>query len=121
MRIPVQHSRTEPSMQLNMHLEKLRGIAAICKVLHQNNLFNQARDAHDQLVDQYNSQLPVEKTGFWKEFRDNLTFNMNTHTIVRLEHLENDESYQRDLRSYSNYDKENLMALLQAYLNPMGF
>ena len=116
MRIPVQHSRTEPSMQLSMHLAKLKGVAAISHVLHQDQLFRQARDAYDKLVDQYNSQLPVEKRGFWKEFADNLTFNMNTHTIVRLEHLESNDDYTRDVNSYSSYSKDLLISMLNDLL-----
>ncbi len=116
MRIPVQHSRTEPSMQLSMHLSKLKSIAAISKVLHQDQLFVQARDAYNKLVNQYNSQLPVEKKGFWKEFVDNLTFNMNTNTVIRLESLDNDSDFNSQINSYKSMDRELLIELLNDFL-----
>ena len=75
-----------PSMELRNYLSELASIAALAKAANQTELYNQAKEAHDNLVTQYNTQNRPKKKGFWGQFKDNLLFrDMDTHIVDLLE------------------------------------
>ena len=60
-----------PSLDFLTHKGKLAEIAVYAKAANQMDLYNQAKEAHDNLVRQYNAQLPQtssRKKG-WTPFR----------------------------------------------------
>lgn len=115
MKMPINHTQISPSIQLLGQLEKLKMIAAISKIIGQHQLSAQAIDAHDQLVDSYNSQLPEDKPkGFWRQFADNLTFrDLDTTIITRLARLKGSTDFQKEVDHYSTWDKGILIQMLQ--------
>lgn len=115
MKMPINHTRISPSIQLSGQLGKLKMIAAISKVLGQHQLSVQALDAHDKLVDSYNSQLPEDKPkGFWRQFADNLTFrDLDTTIVTRLDRLKGSADFQKEVNHYSTFDKGLLVQMLQ--------
>ena len=53
-----------PSMELRNYLSELASIAALAKAANQTELYNQAKEAHDNLVTQYNTQNRPKKRDF---------------------------------------------------------
>ena len=115
MKLPINHTRISPSIQLSSKLGELKMIAAIAKVIGEYQLSKQAIDIHDKLVDSYNSQLPEDKPkGFWRQFADNLTFRDLDSTIVtRLDYLKDSSDFQREVDYYATWSKEMLIKMLQ--------
>ena len=104
MRMPIYHTRTMPSMELRNYLSELASIAALAKAANQTELYNQAKEAHDNLVTQYNTQNRPKKKGFWGQFKDNLLFrDMDTHIVDLLEPLEGDPYFQMQVNAYKNF------------------
>ncbi len=112
MRIPVRNTIVRPSYELTIHLQKLQEIAAIAKCLKIDNLYTQAREAYDTLVSRYNSQLPETKKSFWKEFVDNITFNMDTTVTERLKYMDEDGGVESWIKIYSKCSHEDLVKRL---------
>jgi hypothetical protein len=69
-------------------------IAAYAKAANLMDLYNQAKEAHDNMTRQYNAQTAPKKKGFWEQFKDNLTFNMDTHVSLPASFLEDDVTFQ---------------------------
>ena len=107
MRMPIYHTTTMPSMKLTSYLSELSVIAAFAKAANQMQLYNQAKEAHDRLVYQYNEQTRPKKKGFWEQFKDNLTFReLDTHVAMSLSYLEDDASFRgisEGLKSWPSY------------------
>lgn len=119
--MPINHTSISPSLDLSRQLGKLKMIAAMAKILGQNELSDQSLEAHDKLVDSYNSQLPEDKPkGFWRQFADNLTFrDLDTTTITRLERYQNSRQFQEDVESYLTWDKNLLIEVfVETLKNP---
>jgi len=113
MRIPVRHTTITPSYQLNMALTRLALIAAGACVLGETNLERQAREAYNKLVNDYNSQLPSDKPkGFWEQFKDNLTFNMDTTVTQRLKTLDASDEFELYKRTFKDMDRNELVRAL---------
>lgn len=109
MRMPIYHTRTMPSMELRNYLSELASIAALAKAANQTELYNQAKEAHDNLVTQYNTQNRPKKKGFWRQFKDNLLFrDMDTHIVDLLEPLEADPYFQMQVNAYKNFPIQKL-------------
>lgn len=109
MRMPIYHTRTMPSMELRNYLSELASIAALAKAANQTELYNQAKEAHDNLVTQYNTQNRPKKKGFWEQFKDNLLFrDMDTHIVDLLEPLEGDPYFQMQVNAYKNFPIQKL-------------
>lgn len=94
IRIPVHNTITTPSQDFIKYQSSLQAIAAYAKAAHQTELYNQAKEAHDKLVRQYNEQNTPKKKGFWEQFKDNLTFNMDTHVTHYASYLEEDTTFK---------------------------
>lgn len=56
--MPIYHTTTMPSMELRIYLSELATIAALAKVAKQTEIYNQAKEAYDHLVSQYNEHAP---------------------------------------------------------------
>lgn len=109
MKMPIYHTRTTPSMELRNYLSELASIAALAKAANQTELYNQAKEAHDNLVTQYNTQNRPKKKGFWGQFKDNLLFrDMDTHIVDLLEPLEGDPYFQMQVNAYKNFPIQKL-------------
>ena len=93
MLVTVRHTSTMPSEMFIRHQTYLAGIAAFAKALNQMELFNQAKEMHNNMARQYNDQSTPKK-GFWQQFKDNLSLNMNTHTDTWVSYLEDDWTYK---------------------------
>lgn len=101
--MPIYHTTTMPSMELRFYLSELATIAALAKVANQTEIYNQAKEAHDRLVSQYNEQTRPKKKGFWEQFKDNLTFrDLDTHIAEHLPSLEEDFNFKMFLSAYAN-------------------
>ena len=76
-------------MELRIYLSELATIAALAKVAKQTEIYNQAKEAYDHLVSQYNEQARPKKKGFWEQFKDNLTFrDLDINSTELLQSLE---------------------------------
>lgn len=101
--MPIYHTTTMPSMELRIYLSELATIAALAKVAKQTEIYNQAKEAYDHLVSQYNEQARPKKKGFWEQFKDNLTFrDLDINSTELLQSLEEDSTYNMFVRVYSN-------------------
>jgi LPS O-antigen subunit length determinant protein (WzzB/FepE family) len=94
IRIPVHNTITTPSQDFIKYQTSLQAIAAYAKAAHQAELYNQAKETHDKLVRQYNEQNAPKKKGFWEQFKDNLTLNMDTHVTFYASYLEEDIAFK---------------------------
>ena len=94
IRIPVHNTITSPSLDFIKYQTTLVFIAAYAKAANQMDLYNQAKEAHDNMASQYNAQTAPKKKGFWEQFKDNLTFNMDTHVALPAGYLEDDVTFQ---------------------------
>ncbi len=95
MKMPIYHTTTMPSIKLTSYLSELSMIAAFAKAANQLTLYNQAKEAHDRLVSQYNEQTRPKKKGFWEQFKDNITFrDLDTHVAIPLTYLEDDPTFK---------------------------
>lgn len=114
MRMPIYHTTTMPSMALTGYLSELSTLAAFAKTANQMQLYNQAKEAHDRLVAQYNEQTRPKKKGFWEQFKDNLTFReLDTHVALPLYYLENDTMFNtlcESLKSLPSYRINQLLS-----------
>ena len=93
MLVNVKHTSTMPSEMFIRHQTYLAGIAAFAKALNQIELFNQAKEMHDNMARQYNANNTPKK-GFWQQLKDNLSMNMDTHTDTVVSYLEDDGTYK---------------------------
>ena len=89
MRTEVLNTWTTPSSELLALQRCLAQIAALAKTANQMELFNQAKESHDNLTRQYNAQTAPKKKGFWERLVNNLS--MGVDTVVDVPYLE--ESY----------------------------
>ncbi len=109
MRMPINHTTITPSVQLSLALGRLAQIAAAAHVLGVSNLENQATEAYNNLVAEYNNQLPSDKPkGFWAKFKDNLTFrDLDTTVALRLPllHASNDFDLYKDIYAKMNHSE----------------
>lgn len=119
--MPIYHTSINPHLDLTSKLGKLKVIAAMAKILGQNQLSDQALEIHDKLVDSYNSQLPEDKPkGFWRQFADNLTFrDLDTTTITRLKRYQNSREFEEDIEMYSTWDKNMLIEVFTGTINSL--
>ena len=93
-----------PSIELTSYLSELSMIAAFAKVANQPTLYNQAKEAHDRLVTQYNEQTKPKKKGFWEQFKDNITFrDLDTHVAIPLTYLEEDSTFKAILEGVQSW------------------
>lgn len=106
-----------PPSELKFRIRKLAEIAAIAELCNQTELYNQAKDAHDSIVSQYNSVAETKKKGFWGQFLDNLAF-IETH-IVMADYLEDDHDYISTYNLFRKFDTVQLIPLLNKYLKDL--
>ena len=111
--IPVNNTIISPSREFISHLSNLQMIAALAKTLNLVDLYNQVKDAHDNLVCQYNAQSKPKKKGFWEQFKDNLTMNMDTHTAVSVSYLEDDSFFKQWCEYFKKRPQHELVKLLK--------
>lgn len=93
VRIPVRNTIISPSLDFIKFQSSLMVIAAYAKAANQNDLYEQAKEAHDNMARQYNAKTAPKKKGFWEQFKDNLTFNMDTQVALPVSYLEDDPSF----------------------------
>ena len=107
MRMPIYHTTTMPSIELTSYLSELSVLAALAKAANQTKLYNQAQEAHDKLVANYNEQTRQKKKGFWEQFKDNLTFrDLDTNVAMSLNYLEEDSMFKtmyETIKSWPSY------------------
>ena len=106
IRIPVRNTIVSPSLDLIKYQSSLMVIAAYAKAANQIELYNQAKEAHDNTVRQYNARTAPKKKSFWEQFKDNLTFNMDTQVAIPQFYLEEDPSFSamcEVIRGLSSY------------------
>ena len=120
MRMPIRTTYTKPSWDLERELGRLSQIAAASNLLGITNLYNQAKNAYNNLVLSYNNQLPPEKKkGFWAQFKANITFtDLDRDFVIRLERLESSSQYQGDL-DLMKIIQQNGNQFLVEYLNEL--
>lgn len=116
VRIPVHNTITTPSLDFIKYQSSLQVIAAYAKAAHQTELYNQAKEAHDKLVRQYNEQNTPKKKGFWEQFKDNLTFNMDTHVTLYSSYLEEDPTFKSLYEAALNLPQSKLLNDLKQLL-----
>lgn len=111
--MPIYRTTTMPSMELRNYLSELATIAALAKAVNQTDIYNQVKEAHDNLVTQYNNQNRPKEKGVWGQFKDNLLFrDMDIHTVELLETLENDSNFQMLVNACNNFTTQKLNQVL---------
>lgn len=117
--MPINHTTITPSFQLTMELSRLAQIAAGAKVIGHQHLESQAREVYNNLVSQYNSQLPSDKPkGFWAQFKDNLTFrDLDTTVATRLPSLDSSTEYQTFCDIFKKMDLRTAVDTLNKIIN----
>ncbi len=113
IRIPVHHTITCPSEEFNNYIVTLSTVAAYAKAAHQMDLYNQIKEIHDNLVRQYNEQNKPKKKGFWEQFKDNLSLNMDTHFALHVSYLEDNASFNNLYEYLKNFPQEELLRELR--------
>ena len=93
-RIPIHSTILRPSIDFIKIQSSLAVIAAYAKAAELMDLYNQAKEAHDNMTRQYNAQSAPKKKGFWEKFKDNLTFNLDTQIALPASYLEDDVTFQ---------------------------
>ena len=93
IRIPVHNTISSPSMDFIKFQSSLAVIAAYAKAANLMDLYNHAKEAHDNMARQYNAKTAPKKKGFWEQFKDNLTLNMDTQVALTVSYLEDDPSF----------------------------
>lgn len=111
--MPIYHTTTMPSIELTSYLSELSMIAAFAKAANQLTLYNQAKEAHDCLVSQYNEQTKPKKKGFWEQFKDNITFrDLDTHVAIPLTYLEEDSTFKAILEGVQSWPSDEILRQL---------
>ena len=88
-------------------------IAIYAKLTNNMDIFNQAKEIHDEFARRFNEQNRPKKKGFWQEFKDNLTLNMDTTSFTPAELLDENEP---PFSTYYEFVKSKSQAELQASL-----
>ena len=120
IKIPVHNTFTTPSQKLTTYLSILEVMAAYAKAAHQTDLFNQLKEQHDKMVTQYNEQNKPKKKGFWKQVKDNLTLNMDTHTTFYLSLLEEEVAFTSTYDSIKNLPQSKLLQELKKGIDQLN-
>lgn len=111
--IPVNHRTISASDEFIKFQSSLFMIAVYAKAANQMELFNQVKQAHDNMARQFNTQCKPKK-GFWQEFKDNFSLNMDTESFISERYLEDKEP---EFSAYYQYAKSLSPRDLQAALN----
>ena len=110
--IPVNHRTISASDEFNKFQSSLFMIAVYAKAANQMELFNQVKQAHDNMARQFNTQCKPKKS-FWQEFKDNFSLNMDTESFVAEKYLEDKEP---EFSVFYQHAKSLSPKTLQAYL-----
>ena len=119
MKMPINYTHINPSLQLTMELSRLAQIAAGAKAIGHSSVEAQAREAYNTLVSRYNDQLPPDKPkGFWSQLKDNLTFRDLDRTFVnRLPYLDNSSEYDTYCQLFANMSRAGVVETLNKIIN----
>lgn len=80
--IPVNHRTISASNELKKFQDSLFKIALYAKAANQMEIYNQAKQAHDNMARQFNTRYRPAKKGFWQKFKDNILMNMDIEEFV---------------------------------------
>lgn len=119
MKMPINYTHINPSVQLTMELSRLAQIAAGAKAIGHIVLETQAREAYNNLVSKYNEQLPTKKPkGFWAQFKDNITFSDLDCTFVqRLSYLDDSNDYKTFCGIFSNMNRAEAVDIINKIIS----
>lgn len=111
--IPVSMRTISASDEFNKFQSSLFMIAVYAKAANQMEIYNQAKQAHDNMARQFNTQCKPKKS-FWQEFKDNFSLNMDTESFISEKYLEEKEP---EFSAFYQYAKSLSPRDLQATLN----
>ena len=112
--IPVRHISIHASEEFNNYLASLKQIAIYAKAANQLDIFNEAKNIHDNMVRQFNEQNRPKKS-FWQEFKDNLLFNMDVESFTPENYLDLDDPVNVVIYEYAkSFSPRDIQALLSA-------
>lgn len=113
IRIPVHSTILRPSIDFIKIQSSIAVIAAYAKAAELMDLYNQAKEAHDNMTRQYNAQSAPKKKGFWEKFKDNLTFNLDTQIALPASYLEDDVTFQAIYNHAKSLSQNELLKQLK--------
>lgn len=118
LHIPIRHTRVKPSREFTSMLNELSHIALLAKVLGNSTLYEQSKEMHDRLVQQYRVQTEPKKKGFWEQFKDNLlNRDMDTYIAEHVDYLEENPYLELCLKLYSEEPRYKLEKSLRESLD----
>lgn len=112
--IPSNHTSISPSREFIEHQTSLMMIAIYAKLTNNMDIFNQAKEIHDEFARRFNEQNRPKKKGFWEEFKDNFFLNMDTTSFTPAEFLdENSDTFSVWYEMEKSKSQAELQGLLK--------
>ena len=93
IKVPIHTTFVSPSLDFIKYRSSLMVVAAYAKAANQIELYKQAKETYDKVTRQYNEKTAPKKKGFWEQFKDNLTFNMDSQVALSISYLEDDSDF----------------------------
>ncbi len=112
--VPSNHTSISPSREFIAHQTSLEMIAIYAKLTNNMDIFNQAKEIHDEAARRFNEQNRPKKKGFWEEFKDNFFLNMDTTSFTPAEFLdENSDTFSVWYEMEKSKSQAELQGLLK--------